>query len=105
MDNAIIIQWAVILKYVIDILAPLIPHKYRKAIPLLALLLWLGFVFLFLDTDLYTQIIQGVQLWAWAVGMNEFAKIAQKKSLSSTSENNEIWYFTEDEQILQASEK
>lgn len=75
----IMIMGGVVVKYVIDIFSPLIPEQARKYIPILALAMWLWRAFFFFDAELAQQIYIGITTWAWAVWVNELAKIFDKK--------------------------
>lgn len=71
----IMIMGGLVIKYVIDIFSPLISEKYRTFIRPLAILLGVGWAFLFLPAELYVIIYQGVLVGASAIWVNEVGKV------------------------------
>jgi len=80
----IMVTGGIVIKYLIDIVAPLIPEQYRRFIPILALMLWMAWAMKFLDVDLAMVIYRGILTGVGAVGLNETTKVLSGKKKGNT---------------------
>jgi|AntRauTorckE5430_2_1112549.scaffolds.fasta_scaffold13133_2 hypothetical protein len=75
----VIAMGAASIKLFIDSISWLIPESKRKWIPLVALILWLGWAVAFFTGGIAEAISWGLTIWAGAIGINEVVGTSKKK--------------------------